>query len=40
MLLSLKIMETNGVTPELGCNPFWSDCIVFNEIIVASVIGR
>ena len=32
-------METNTVTPEWGCNPFWSDSILFNESYVASVMA-
>ena len=32
-------METNGVAPEWGCNPFWSDSIHFNESCVASVMA-
>ena len=38
ILMSLKPMETNTVAPEWGCNPFWSNSIVFNEICIASII--
>ena len=30
---------TNRVTSEWGCNPFWTDSFLFNEIYVASVIA-
>ena len=33
------LIENNGVTPEWGCNPFWMDCIVFNQSSIASVIA-
>ena len=32
-------METNGVTPEWGCNPFWIDSLLFNQSSVTSVIA-
>ena len=32
------LIETNGVTPEWGCNPFLSNSIVFNENSITSVI--
>ena len=31
-------MENNEVAPDLGCHPFSSDSIVFNENSIASVI--
>ena len=34
------LIENNGVTPELGCNPFSSDSIVFNENSIASIIAE
>ena len=33
-----SLIEYNGVAPEWGCNPFWSDSTDFNENCVASVI--
>ena len=36
--LLLKSMETNRVTPEWGCNPFWSDSIDSNESYVIAVL--
>ena len=34
------LIESNGITPELGCNPFSSNSIVFNENRIASVIAQ
>ena len=39
ILVSLKTMETNRITPEKGSNPFWNGSITFNESCVASVIA-
>ena len=36
--LSLKSMETYIVTPEWGCNPFWSDFILFNGSYVITAV--
>ena len=33
------LIENNGVASEWGCNPFWSNCIVFNQTSMASVIA-
>ena len=34
------LIENNGVAPDLGCNPFSSDSIIFNENSIASVIAE
>ena len=34
------VIENNGVIPELDCNPFSSDPVVFNENSIASVIAE
>ena len=31
------LVENNGVTPDLGCNPFWSNSIGFNQSLVAAL---
>ena len=33
------LIENNGVAPEVGCNPFWSDSIVFIQSSTASAIA-
>ena len=38
-LVSLKIMETNRVTLEWGCNPFWSDLIDFAQSCIAGIVA-
>ena len=32
------LTEHNGVASQWGCNPFWSNCTVFNQTRIASVI--
>ena len=34
------VIENNGVIPELDCNPFSSDPVVFNENSIDSVIAE
>ena len=36
----LFLTEYNGVTRKWVATPFWSDCIVFNERDIASVIAE
>ena len=35
---NIAMIENNGVAPNRDCNPLCSDCIVFNESSIASVI--
>ena len=39
-LSDTAVIENNGVIPELDCNPFSSDPVVFNENSIASVIAE
>ena len=34
------LIENNGVAPDLGCNPFLGDSIVFNENSIISIIAE
>ena len=33
------VVENDGMTPNGGCNPFWSDSIVFNQSSISSIIA-
>ena len=37
---AMILIDNNGVTPDWGWNPFWSDSNVFNENGIARVIAE